>query len=135
MDTRTAIRPPGAEYLLAEIAMTHGSDPWGTNIGWFFAIAHVLFHCTAEEIPAAWQYRHGDGCALTAYDFARAPSDESWDSYEESNIMSLFPGLAYSYTEPVPVGVDIEYGSDALLYVGTIVERYDAWCRLAGVNY
>lgn len=49
---------PGIDALMAEYSLTE--DKWDDNLMWFFAVAHVLWHMTAEEIPAKWGYGHGN---------------------------------------------------------------------------
>lgn len=122
----TTVRPAGASGLLATIAMYHGdSDAWGTNMAWYFAIAHVLWHATAEEIPPAWEYRHSDYCRSLGT-----------DEHEEAEIMAAFPALAMNHPEDsADTWAAYRDACDSLLYVGTIVSRYDDWCRLAGLNY
>lgn len=125
--TKSTIRPAGAGDLLATIAMySDGGDEWGSNMGWYFAIAHVLWHRTAEPIPAAWEYRHSDACRELDLD----------DSYEQAEIMGLFPALTIEYPDEQAITwAAYRDACDTLLYVGTIVSRYDDWLRLAGRNY
>ena len=137
-----AVRPAGARDLIRTIGMYYGDgDPWGTAMGWGFAICHVLWHCTAEPIPTEWGYRDGMGCDLTARDFAPGTeyhnvNGEGDIPHEEAELIALFPWLPYSYDEtPEIVEPSHDLAERALLYVGEINHRYCRMLDLAGMSY
>jgi hypothetical protein len=133
LTTKTFRRPPGAADLLNTVRLYDDGDSWGVNMGWLFAIAHVLTHCTAEEIPPDWGYRDAPACRMRAIDFTIGAMDDTWD-HEEGEIINLWPTLPYAYTDGTVDHTD-RRPEDALLYVGAILARYDTWLRLAGRNY
>jgi hypothetical protein len=116
------VRPTEAGWLIDEIRMGDFDDPWGTAMEWLFAVCHVLWHHTAEEIPASWEYHHSPVPPTWC-----VPSVERDDSYAESVIMDHWPTLSVENPDRGP--------AEALLYVGRVLDRYAQWCRLAGRDY
>jgi hypothetical protein len=117
------VRPVGADWLLSEIVMSNDGDVWGTAMEWLFAVCHVLWHHTAEEIPAEWDYHHPD----VAPEFCAPSADGRSDLHAERTIMERWPSLSVDNPDRGP--------AVTLLYVGRVLDRYATWCRLAGRDY
>lgn len=93
------------------IDMEDTSDPHGSCLGFFFPLADIIWHCTAEEIPAAWQYEHSPVCDGSDRD-GDAVADLLITMYEETSI-----------TE------------HDLLAFGEVLHRYSHVIALAGRDY
>jgi hypothetical protein len=92
------------------LRLDDSTDPWGTGMGWFFGITHVIWHLSAEETPPHWEYRHGIGC--TKLDTEDWPTGEIAALYESDEVTD-----------------------DDLLYVGEVLHRYTAALAAAGKDY
>lgn len=101
---------PGRAQIMLLLRMDDSSDPWGTAMGWWFGIADVLWHKSAEEIPSHWEYRHGLGC-----------SGVDMDDWPTGEIAALHESEAIS--------------DDDLLYAGEVLHRYCTWLHAAGHSY
>lgn len=55
-NVQAPVSTPGIDALMGLYNLTE--DTWDDNLMWFFAVAEVIWHRTAEEIPAEFQYRH-----------------------------------------------------------------------------
>lgn len=49
---------PGIDALMALYSMD--DDNWETNAGWCFAVAEVIWHLSAEEVPEEMDFRHSE---------------------------------------------------------------------------
>lgn len=83
-------------------------DSWGSNMGWFFALADVVTEIDPDAVPAEWEFR-------------QSPFGSDTESYEYQEIRELVDNE----------GVTLE----VLLHAGKIMSRYDNLLRLAGMNY
>lgn len=107
--TTTTVRPAGADYLRADLALTADGDAWGWAMAWHFAIAETLY-VYDESIPDDWGFRPGMGLY---------GPDSLEDTFEHE-----LTRAAYEL-----------YGRDVLAYWGRVLDRYEDWCKLAGVDY
>lgn len=100
----------GYQYLAGEFRVAFdGADPWGSSMGWFFAVAETLWHRSAADIPAEWQFGHGMGC------------DGSSDDYPDAVVMEMY---------------DSGQVSDAdLVRFGNVLSRYTDLLRAAELDY
>jgi hypothetical protein len=102
--TRTA----GYKALMGEIRLGDFGDPWGTAMGWLFALAEVTYVEYDLLVP----------------DFQPSPflrDREDLEGYEQESLLYLIDIGAIDLA-------DIES-------VFTVMSRYDDWCRLAGRDY
>ena|ERR1700760_3529556 len=86
-------------------------DAWGNAMEFFFAVAHVLWHETAEPIPSAWGYGHSPVCD-------RITNDDEWTAYDIRVMLA-----------------DEEITEDDLLTFGWVLDKYTNAMRAAGMNY
>lgn len=80
----TILGTPGYKNLRTEFSvMWDGSDPWGSALSWWFAIAEFLYHHDEGEVPEEWEFRdspaHYDGFDL---DDRGAEDAMIWDMYD-----------------------------------------------------
>lgn len=87
-----------------------GDDQWGTVMMWWFGIADVLWHRSAEPIPADWGYGHSPVC-----------DEVDNNQWPDAQIMTMLDSG--------------EIDPDEMLYVGTVLTRYAGWLKLAGQDY
>jgi hypothetical protein len=84
-------------------------DPWGSALSAFFQVADVLWHASAEEIPAEWDYRHSPVCAFGSDDFLAA----------ELRFQHDFGRIT----------------DDDLIFAGTVLSRLVNFYRSQGLDY
>jgi hypothetical protein len=106
MNSRTGT--PGYRELRAEYnVMFDGHDPWGSNIGWLFAISEVLTH---------WA-----GVTSLPWDFHDSPAHGNWQPEDDGYIAERLCELHD----------DGYVTDDDLITFGTVLSRYDDILRAA----
>ncbi len=101
---------PGYKALRGEYNVSwDGHDPWGSNIGWLFAISEFLTH-EGPGTPPEW-------------DFHDSPVHHGWEpeGYPEEMLADMWDEGEFTI-------------EDALTF-GGVLNRYDDMLRAAGLNY
>lgn len=108
--TYTGNRRKSAGYnaLMMEIRIGDFSDPWGTAMGWCFALASVLYLECNRRVP---DFNPGP---------LRSRADIE-DEYPDSMVLDLYDADTID--------------RDDMLAVFAVLTRYTAWVRLAGRDY
>ncbi len=94
------------ETLIDLFDSTEDGDEWGDCMGWFFAVAHVLYHL--DEVPVEWDYNHG---LCLDYD----PTDSK--DYDEAELQYLMA------EELVTVQDLVEFGNTLNNVYYTLIEQ------------
>lgn len=108
--TRYHSRNRGRAVIMGEIRTWDGADQWGHALGWWFAIADVLWHMDPSLIPADWIYRHAPGC-----------TEPDPDDYPTADVVAMVTAEEVTAAD--------------LVYAGRILDRYTGWLRAAGQDY
>jgi hypothetical protein len=96
----------GYNAIMEEVRLSWDEgEPFGSCMGWHFAIAHILHH--GEDAPVEWEFRHGDGC--------------SGINYEEDMIIYHL--------------IHRDVSAEDMINVGNVLARYRVWLGLAGKDY
>lgn len=99
----------GIDALLADYSMTE--DAWDDNMRWCFAVAEVIWHLTAEEVPATMEFNHSP-----------VSDKDTWrEEWEVDSIASLYE--------------DGTVTDDDLINFAEYVAAVDADFRSRGENY
>lgn len=96
-------------------------DPWGTAMGWAFAVAGVL-HAAGEEVPASMEYQPSP--------YVYINPDEVPEEYPDSMVWHLLHRTPGCWVDP-------DYGATVaeLQFAGRCLSRYLGWLRAAGMSY
>lgn len=87
-----------------------GGDPWGTAIGWAFAVADVLHFAAGEPVPAEMQYRPSP-----------VQHEVDRDLYPDAEVLDMYESG--------------ELTADDLTTAAKCLSRYLDWCKAAGLDY
>jgi hypothetical protein len=85
-----------------------GGDPWGSVMGWWFAIADVITEIDASQVPSEWE-------------FHQSPFGANTEAFEYSEILETMRDD----------GVTL----DDILHAGKVLTRYASQLKLAGKDY
>lgn len=85
-----------------------GGDPWGSTMGWCFAIADVVTEIDASQVPSEWEFR-------------QSPMGANTEAYEYQEILETMRDSGASLYD--------------LIDAGNVLTRYAAQLKLAGMAY
>ncbi len=119
---------PGYRELTGHIRMDDiRYDPWGTSIGWLFAIADVYRAATNGELLP--EFEPGPYVTATTLDAMVCANRDTCDGECAACADGYTTQLVASMVADGYVTV-----ADLRAVYATLM-RFDAWCRLAGRNY